>query len=57
MKTLILLLLMGFSLNIYAQDSEKKKKTADEIAKEMSNPTLPMFNFQAFYTYPVWLGL
>lgn len=40
---------MGF----YAQE---QKKSLDEIAKEMSNPTLPLFNLSMFYDYQQMTG-
>lgn len=51
--SLILLTLLSFSL--YAQD-EEEKMSVDEIAKQMSNPTLPLFNFAAFYDYQSMTG-
>lgn len=48
---LAILLIVGSSM---AQDEEKL--SVDEIAKQMSNPTLPMMNFSMFYEHQGMTG-
>ncbi len=54
MKKLNILICLLFSLSLYAQ--EQPEESIDEIAKKMSNPTLPMFNFAVFYDYQKMTG-
>jgi len=53
-KVIIVLLVVSISVWMYGQEEEKK--SVDEIAKEMSNPTLPMFNLAGFYDYQSMTG-
>lgn len=47
---------MSFSW-VYAQEADSTKTlSVDEIAQQMSNPTLPMFNFAMFYEYQSMIG-
>ncbi len=59
MKTIqiphIVILMVFVSLSSLAQENPEKK-SVDEIAKEMSNPTLPMFNLAMFYDYQNMTG-
>jgi hypothetical protein len=56
-KLLVLLIMGGLTIQIYAQDDAVgEKMSVDEIAKQMSNPTLPMFNLAAFYDYQSMFG-
>lgn len=54
MKNIVLIIFTLFSLSLYAHD--EPKESIDEIARKMSNPTLPMFNFAAFYDYQNMTG-
>ncbi|MDT0553079.1 hypothetical protein [Urechidicola vernalis] len=59
MKSSLLTLVCVFCtfLTVFAQEeSSEEKKSMDEIAKEMSNPTLPMFNLSMFYDYQKMTG-
>ena len=47
---LLIVLLFG---NVFSQEEQK---SADEIARNMSNPTLPMFNLALFYDYQNMTG-
>ncbi len=53
MKNILLfftvLFTLALSFNLSAQEGDLK--SMDQIAKEMSNPTLPMFNLAMFYDY------
>lgn len=41
----------------FSQEQEKtEKKSMDQIAKDMSNPTLPMFNLSMFYDFQKMTG-
>ena len=55
MKKLIVILFVALAVGANAQDDDDKL-SIDEIAKQMSNPTLPLFNFAAFYDYQKMTG-
>ncbi len=55
MKYLLsLFILTILSSSLMAQEEEEM--SVDEIAKQMSNPTLPLFNFAVFYDYQKMTG-
>ncbi len=58
MKKLHLLLFAFFLTgSLWAQNADTTRElSVDEIAKQMSNPTLPMFNFAMFYEYQGMTG-
>lgn len=56
MKKLLPILFVAIAIGAKAQEEDVEQKSVDEIAKEMSNPTLPMFNFAGFYDYQAMTG-
>lgn len=50
-------LIIGVLFTVAAQEEDaQEKKSMDEIAKDMSNPTLPMFNLSMFYDFQKMTG-
>jgi len=56
MKKIFVILIAGVFYQTASAQEGEAQKSLDDIAKEMSNPTLPMFNLSIFYNYQKMTG-